>query len=60
MIGRKAGVPFFNLALSSIYVYSIIMADKKFTVLDLLELDLPGHDALYLTCLLYTSDAADD
>ena len=27
------------------------MADKKFTVLDLLELDLPGHDALYLTCI---------
>ena len=27
------------------------MADKKFTVLDLLELDLPGHDALDLTCI---------
>ncbi len=27
------------------------MADKKFTVLDLLELDLSGHDALDLTCL---------
>ncbi|MBP3709874.1 MAG: HPr kinase/phosphorylase [Treponema sp.] len=27
------------------------MADKKFTVLDLLELDLPGHDALNLTCI---------
>ena len=27
------------------------MGDKKFTVLDLLELDLPGHDALHLTCV---------
>lgn len=27
------------------------MADKKFTVLDLLELDLPGHDALELRCI---------
>lgn len=27
------------------------MAEKKFTVLDLLELDLPGHDALNLRCL---------
>jgi len=32
-------------------VYSVCMADKKFTVLDLLELDLSGHDALDLTCL---------
>ncbi|MBQ9495906.1 MAG: HPr kinase/phosphorylase [Treponema sp.] len=27
------------------------MVDKAFTVLDLLELDLPGHDALNLTCI---------
>ncbi|MCI7546011.1 MAG: HPr(Ser) kinase/phosphatase, partial [Treponema porcinum] len=27
------------------------MSDKKFTVLDLLELDLPGHDALELRCI---------
>lgn len=27
------------------------MAEKKFTVLELLELDLKGHDALYLKCL---------
>lgn len=27
------------------------MVDKKFTVLDLLELDLPGHDALDLRCI---------
>lgn len=48
---RSAVNSFLYLALSSIYVYSIIMVDKKFTVLDLLELDLPGHDALYLTCI---------
>lgn len=27
------------------------MAEKKFTVLDMLELDLPGHDALELKCI---------
>lgn len=27
------------------------MADKKFTILDLIDLDLPGHDALDLTCI---------
>lgn len=27
------------------------MADKKFTVLDLLEMDLSGHDALQLKCI---------
>lgn len=27
------------------------MAEKKFTVLDLLDLDLPGHDALELKCI---------
>ena len=27
------------------------MADKKFTVLDLLDLDLSGHDALHLKCI---------
>lgn len=27
------------------------MAEKKFTVLDLIDLDLPGHDALDLTCI---------
>ena len=27
------------------------MAEKKFTVLDLLELELPGHDALNLKCI---------
>lgn len=27
------------------------MAEKKFTVLDLLDLELPGHDALNLTCV---------
>ncbi len=27
------------------------MADKKFTVLDMIELDLPGHDALELKCI---------
>lgn len=27
------------------------MAEKKFTVLDLLKLDLPGHDALELRCI---------
>lgn len=27
------------------------MAEKKFTVLDLLELDLSGHDALHLKCI---------
>lgn len=27
------------------------MAEKKFTVLDMLELDLPGHDALNLKCI---------
>lgn len=27
------------------------MAEKNFTVLDLLELDLPGHDALELKCI---------
>lgn len=32
-------------------MYSIHMAEKKFTVLDLLELDLPGHDALNLSCV---------
>ncbi len=34
------------------YVYSIFnMAEKKFTVLDLLNLDLSGHDALHLKCI---------
>ena len=32
-------------------MYSVLMPDKRFTVLDLLELDLPGHDALDLTCI---------
>ena len=27
------------------------MADKKFTVLDLLDLELSGHDALNLKCI---------
>ena len=27
------------------------MADKKFTVLDLLDLELSGHDALQLKCI---------
>ena len=27
------------------------MADKKFTILDLIDLNLPGHDALDLTCI---------
>ena len=27
------------------------MADKKFTVLDLLELELSGHDTLNLKCI---------
>ena len=27
------------------------MAEKKFTVLDLLDLDLSGHDALHLKCI---------
>ena len=27
------------------------MAEKKFTVLDLLDLDLPGYDALELKCI---------
>ena len=29
----------------------ISMAEKKFTVLDLLELDLQDHDALELKCI---------
>ena len=33
------------------YVYSSFMADKKFTVLDLLNLELSGHDALNLKCI---------
>ena len=33
------------------YVYSTFMADKKFTVLDLLNLELSGHDALNLKCI---------
>ncbi len=33
-------------------MYSIRrMADRKFTVLDMIELDLPGHDALELKCI---------
>ena len=32
-------------------VYSSAMPEKRFTVLDLLELDLPGYDALGLTCI---------
>ncbi len=35
----------------SVNVYSNPMADKKFTVLDLLNLELSGHDALYLKCI---------
>ena len=39
------------IELISTYVYSNSMAEKKFTVLDLLELDLSGHDALNLRCI---------
>lgn len=39
------------IAKKRISVYSIRMAEKKFTVLDLLELDLQGHDVMNLKCI---------
>ena len=41
----------FFVAQNAVYVYSINMTEKKFTVLDLLELDLQGHDSLNLKCV---------
>lgn len=40
-----------NIAKISANVYSNSMAEKRFTVLDLLDLDLSGHDALNLKCI---------
>lgn len=39
------------LALFAYKMYSIYMADKVFTVLDLLELELPEHSQLHLKCI---------
>jgi len=40
-----------NVDLIAYNVYSINMVAKKFTVLDLLDLELSGHDALNLKCI---------
>lgn len=44
---------FFQTAIDfySLKVYTSFMSDKAFTVLDLLDLDLKGHDTLNLTCI---------
>ena len=42
---------YLNIVLTFDYLYTIHMSDKSITVLDLLDLDLKGHNSLELHCI---------